>query len=148
MIAFRDARRADVAEIVALLRDDGLGAAREGADLAPYLAAFERIDANPAHALVVGEADGAVVGCYQLSFLAGLSLRGALRAQIESVRVAAPHRSRGIGAALVADAEARSRAAGCRLIQLTTHRSRTRAHAFYERLGYVPSHVGFKRPLD
>ena len=36
----RDARRADVGAIVALLADDPLGAARESAPMAAYLAAL------------------------------------------------------------------------------------------------------------
>lgn len=47
----------------------------------------------------------------------------------------------------MADAEARARAAGCGLIQLTTNRDRVQAHAFYAREGYRPSHIGFKKPL-
>lgn len=148
MIRFREARREDVETIVALLRDDALGAGREGEDMAPYLCAFDALAANPAQVLVVGETEGEVVACYQLSILEGLSLKATRRAQIEGVRVASRLRGKGHGAALIADAEARARAAGCRLIQLTTHASRERAHAFYGRLGFTPSHVGFKRTLD
>jgi len=42
---------------------------------------------------------------------------------------------------------ARCRDRGCRMVQLSTHRSRNRAHAFYERLGFEPSHVGMKLHL-
>ena len=63
------------------------------------------------------------------------------------MRVAADLRGRGLGAALMADAEARARAAGCQLIQLTTNATRTDAHRFYARLGFTPSHIGFKKPL-
>lgn len=148
MIRFRDARREDVGAIVALLRDDALGAAREGDDLAPYLEMFDRVNANDMHRLVVGEIEGQVVACYQLSFLDGLSLGAARRAQVEGVRVAADRRGQGVGIAMMADAEERARAAGCRLIQLTSNATRGRARAFYERLGYAPSHVGFKLPLE
>ena len=48
---------------------------------------------------------------------------------------------------MMADAEARARAGGAVLIQLTSNASRTDAHRFYERLGYAPSHLGFKKPL-
>ncbi len=145
---FRDATRADVPAIVALLADDLLGHARESRELAPYLAAFDRMACNEMHQIVVGEADGTVAACYQLSILDGLSLGAARRAQVEGVRVAEMHRGRGVGAQMMADAEARARRAGCRLIQLTTNAARHRAHAFYERLGFTPSHVGFKRELD
>ena len=70
-----------------------------------------------------------------------------LRAQIEGVRVASDLRSRGIGARLMADAEDRARAAGCGLMQLTTNRTRVDAHRFYDRTGFTPSHIGYKKPL-
>lgn len=145
---WRPATRADVPQVVALLADDDLGARREVADMAPYLAAFDAMQAEGNNTLIVSEQDGAIVATYQLTFISGLSLRAARRAQVESVRVATSLRSTGIGALLMADAEARARAAGCRLIQLTTNRDRLRAHAFYARQGYVPSHIGFKKPLE
>ena len=147
MIRWRLATRDDVAAVVALLTDDDLGARREVADLAPYLAAFDAMQAEGNNHLIVGDQDGVIVATYQLTFITGLSLRAARRAQVESVRVASNLRSTGIGAALMADAEARARAAGCSLIQLTTNRERSRAHAFYARQGYEPSHFGFKKSL-
>ena len=36
---------------------------------------------------------------------------------------------------------------GATLVQVTTDRARERAQAFYARLGYDSSHVGFKRAL-
>ena len=146
---FREARREDVAAIVAMLADDALGAGREdAADLAPYLAAFDRIAADPDTQIVVGEDEtGRVVACAQLDILRGLSIRAATRAQIEGVRVAEGARGSGLGAALIAECEARARAAGATLIQLTTNRTRERAHAFYARQGYEQSHLGFKKKL-
>lgn len=147
MIRWRLAMRDDVAAVVALLTDDDLGARREVADLAPYLAAFDAMQAEGNNHLIVGDQDGVIVATYQLTFITGLSLRAARRAQVESVRVASNLRSTGIGAALMADAEARARASGCSLIQLTTNRERSLAHAFYARQGYEPTHFGFKKPL-
>ena len=102
----------------------------------------------PRSDLIVGEQDGRIVATYQISYLPGLSLKAARRAQVESVRVASDLRGRGIGAMMMADAETRSRAAGCSLIQLTTNSTRADAHRFYERLGFTPSHIGFKRNLS
>ncbi len=56
-------------------------------------------------------------------------------------------RGRRIGEALMEQVEARARSADCGLIQLTTDRQRLAAHRFYERLGYVASHVGMKKKL-
>jgi GNAT superfamily N-acetyltransferase len=36
---------------------------------------------------------------------------------------------------------------GCGLVQLTTDKSRSEAHRFYERLGFVASHEGLKLAL-
>ncbi|MCZ2860363.1 GNAT family N-acetyltransferase [Blastococcus sp. VKM Ac-2987] len=144
----RPATAADLPALVALLADDALGRHREqGADLAPYRAAFERIDADPAHLLVVAAEGSGVVGTLQLSFVPGLSRGGALRAQVEAVRVRADRRSAGLGSALFRWAIAESRRRGCGLVQLTTDRSRADAHRFYEALGFVASHVGYKLEL-
>ena len=146
-IRFRLATRTDIPAILALLRDDRLGAMREASDLDAYLTAFDRMQTEGSNHLIVGEADGTVVATYQLTFISGLSLRAARRAHIESVRVASDARGQGIGEAMIADAETRARAAGCALLQLTMNKSRTDAHRFYERVGFVPSHIGFKRDL-
>lgn len=144
---WREARREDVAAVVALLADDILGQSRERGDLDGYLAAFAAMQAEPGNRLIVAEDGGRVIACYQLTLISGLSLSAARRAQVEGVRVAADLRGRGIGAALFADAEARAREGGCSLIQLTTNAARASAHRFYERLGFTASHIGFKKPL-
>jgi len=143
----RRAHADDVPAIVTLLTDDVLGAGREVADLAPYEAAFAAVDADPAHLLVVADDGGAVVGTLQLTFLAGLSRGGTLRAQVEGVRVAAAVRGRGLGEAMLRWCADEARRRGATLVQLTTDKRRTDAHRFYARLGYVASHEGFKLEL-
>lgn len=146
-VTFRDATAADVAALVAMLADDPLGQARESGDLAPYIVAFAEIAANPMHQLIVGERDGRIVATCQLTILAGLSRQGAKRALVEAVRVVADLRGQRLGEALMAECEMRARAAGASVIQLTTDKTRLRAHAFYDRLGYSPSHIGYKKSL-
>lgn len=150
----RRATRADLPQILELLADDRLGATREDtSDMGPYERAFEAIDADPCHLLVVGELleqgkpAGPVVATFQLSFIPGLSRRGSWRSQIEAVRVSAQLRGLGIGAAMVTWAAEESRRRGCSLMQLTTHKSRRDAHRFYERLGFEASHEGMKLTL-
>ena len=143
----RRATRADVPAIVAMLADDPLGATRECAwETASqrYCDAFTEIDADPNQFLCVAEIDGAMVGTLQLTFIAGLSRNGAKRGLIEAVRVAGARRGRGIGKALVTGAIDACRARGCWVVHLTTDRSRVDAHRFYERLGFEPTHVGYK----
>lgn len=147
-VVIRRAVEADVAAVAALLADDGIGATRESADdLAPYLAAFATVDADPSELLVVAERDDGVVGTLQLSLLPGLSRRGALRAQIEGVRVAAAARDAGLGETLLRWAVDEARCRGCTLVQLTSDTRRTDAHRLYERLGFEASHLGYKLPL-
>lgn len=138
----------DVPAIVALLADDPLGATRESDDLAVYRAAFAAIDADPRQFLaVVRDADGQMRGTCQLTLIPGLSRGGATRLQIEAVRVAAPVRGQGVGAAMLEWAHEYGRQHGAVLAQLTADAQRADALRFYERLGYVPSHMGCKLAL-
>ena len=135
--------------IVALLRDDKLGAARESDDLSSYYAAFTEIDADPAQYLVaVHDEKDQVVGTMQLTLIPGLSRAAALRLQIEAVRVAQSERGTGLGTELFHWAIDYGRANGARLVQLTTDNQRPDAQRFYEKLGFVASHAGMKLPLD
>jgi GNAT superfamily N-acetyltransferase len=150
-VVLRRAEAGDLPEIVGLLAADQLGATRDGVstaeDLAAYQAAFEAIDRDPAHLLVVGQAGPDIVATMQISFLPGLARRGALRAQIEAVRVHEAYRNRGLGAAILTWAIGEARRRHCALVQLTTDKSRAGAHRFYERLGFTASHEGMKLRL-
>jgi GNAT superfamily N-acetyltransferase len=150
-VILRRAEASDLPGIVSLLAADQLGATRDGVgcaeDLAAYLAAFEAIDRDPAHLLIVAQSGPDIVATMQLSFLPGLARRGALRAQIEAVRVHRAYRNRGLGVALFTWAINESRRRHCALVQLTTDKSRTSAHRFYERLGFAATHEGMKLAL-
>jgi GNAT superfamily N-acetyltransferase len=138
----------DVPAIVAMLADDPLGAQRETPDdLAPYLAALQRLADDPNQHLVVAVREGRVVGTLQLTIIPGLSRRGATRSIIEAVRIHADERGSGLGTQLIEWAIDASRREGCHLVQLTSDKSRVDAHRFYERLGFEASHLGFKLQL-
>ena len=148
MIEYRNARAEDVSAIVALLADDTLGATREDTNnLTPYTKAFAALTAQHGNAIIVGDDNGEIVACLQLTVVPGLSRRGATRAFIEGVRVAGARRGQQIGEAIVLHAIDRARAAGARLVQLTTDNSRRDAHRFYERLGFKATHIGMKLEL-
>jgi ADP-ribose pyrophosphatase YjhB (NUDIX family)/ribosomal protein S18 acetylase RimI-like enzyme len=148
-VVLRRATADDVQAVVGLIADDQLGATREDpADLTAYLRAFAAIDADPSQLLVVVAEGAAVVGTMQLSFIPGLSRGGAMRGQVEAVRVAASHRGRRLGEQMIRWAVDESARRGCALVQLTTDKSRVDAHRFYERLGFTASHEGFKMSLD
>jgi ribosomal protein S18 acetylase RimI-like enzyme len=148
--SIRPATRNDLPVIVCLIADDGLGRGREDTSeplAACYTAAFEAMECDPNNEIVVMEHGGAIVGCLQLTFIPGLSRQGARRAQIESVRIASALRGQGLGRRLFEWAIARAKERNCRLVQLTTDKSRDNAHHFYESLGFVASHEGMKLAL-
>lgn len=150
-IAIRPARVGDLPAIVALLAQDDLGAQRETAtDPLPtsYREAFTEIDRDPAHVLVVAEADDRVVGTLQVTFLRYLTYGGGLRAQIEAVRVAQEVRGSGLGRTLVGWAVDEARRRHAHVVQLTTDARRDGAQRFYGSLGFEPSHIGMKLHLD
>ena len=147
----RRATRADLPAIVHLLADDPLGQQREhDADPLPasYYTAFEAIDQDPRHELVVLEFQKHVAGTLQLTFLPYLTYQGGTRAQIEAVRVDQRLRGQGLGQVLFEWAIKRAQQAGCHMLQLTTNAARSDAQRFYERLGFVASHLGMKLDLS
>ena len=150
-LIFRRATEADVPDIVAMLADDKLGASREttGPESLPkYLGAFRAIDADPNQFLLVVADRGRIVGTLQLTFIAGLSRGGLKRGLIEAVRVASDRRGEKLGEAMIAWAIETCRRESCGIVQLTTDKSRTDAHRFYDRLGFEPSHIGYKMMLE
>ncbi|MFJ5260636.1 GNAT family N-acetyltransferase [Streptomyces sp. NPDC088387] len=147
-LVIRRATAEDLPAIVGMLADDPVGAQRESPDdLTPYVAAFERIVADPNQHLVVAVRENQVVGTLQLTLVPGLSRQGATRSIIESVRIHADERGSGLGTQFIEWAVDESRRQGCQLVQLTSDASRTDAHRFYTRLGFEASHVGFKLQL-
>ncbi|MCZ0988171.1 GNAT family N-acetyltransferase [Streptomyces diastatochromogenes] len=147
-LEIRRATADDLPAIVAMLADDPLGAQRESPDdLTPYLAALERLNADPNQQLVAAVREGRVIGTLQLTLIPGLSRKGATRSIIEAVRIHADERGSGLGTQLIEWAVEESRRQNCQLVQLTSDSSRTDAHRFYERLGFTASHMGFKLQL-
>ena len=112
-----------------------------------YAAALAAIDADPNQEMLVAELDGESVGCFQLSYIPGLMRKGMWRGQIELVHIRADRRKLGLGSEMMRWAIERCRERGCGLVQLTSNKSRQDAHRFYVRLGFAPSHEGFKLVL-
>lgn len=145
----RRATPEDIGPLIALLSDDPISAARGDVaaddDRPAYATALTEILAEPSNDLLVVEHDGVVVGTLQLTSIPGMARRGSRRLLVEAVRVRSDLRSSGVGSTVmrwVSDIAAP--ALGAALVQLTSDAAREDAHRFYERLGYVGSHVGFK----
>jgi GNAT superfamily N-acetyltransferase len=149
-VVFRTASRADVPSIVAMLADDPLGAKRETvATPLPesYERAFDAIERDPNNELLVAEAGGELIGVLQITYIPGLTYRGAWRALIEGVRIASGVRSHGLGRHLLMAAIERARERDCCIVQLTSDKARPDAIRFYEGLGFMASHEGLKLHL-
>jgi GNAT superfamily N-acetyltransferase len=144
-VIIREAVRDDLPAIIGLLADDVLGRARDFTVVDhAYERAFAAIEADPRNLLAVADDDGELVGCMQITYIPGLGRHGAERSLIEAVRVRSDRRGRGVGSQLTTWAIDQARSRGCGLVQLTSDKSRTDAHRFYARLGFVASHEGMK----
>jgi GNAT superfamily N-acetyltransferase len=149
-VTLRQARREELPAIVRMLADDPLGEKRHRVEEplpGAYYAAFDAIVASPNNLLCVAEQNGEIVGTLQLTFIPGLDYFGAERMLIEAVRVRGDRRSAGIGKAMIARAIEIAQKRGCQRVELTSSASRKDAHRFYQRLGFVASHVGMKLML-
>jgi len=149
-VVFRLAKLDDLPAIVRLLTDDDLGSQRERYENPlpeSYFMAYEQIERDSNHELIVAELNGAVIGTLHLMFLPSISFQGGLRAQVESVRVDKLYQGQGIGSDMMKWAIERAEGRGAHVVQLTTHQSRADAHRLYERLGFKGSHLGMKLSL-
>jgi len=127
-----------------------LGSSREALEaesLPQYLNAFRVVDADANQFLLVVDDGTGIVGTLQLTFIAGLARGGLKRGLVEAVRVASDRRGEKIGEAMFAWVLEKCRRESCGIVQLTTDKSRTDAHRFYDRLGFEPSHIGYKMML-
>lgn len=97
--------------------------------------------------VLVAVLDDEVVGLCQVLVFQHFQHVGGWCCEVETVHVRSDLRGQGVGAMLLAGAEAIALERGCYRIQLTSNAARPDAHRFYERQGYVPSHQGFKKYL-
>lgn len=150
-VIIRPAEERDIDAIIALFADDSLGGHGDTVDPAArpaYRAAFEKISQSPTDMLYVAELDGQVAGTFQTTLITTMSGRGGCSLTISAVQTRADLRGRGIGSAMMRFAVARAREAGADKAQLVSSKRRVDAHRFYERAGFVSSHVGFQMKLE
>lgn len=149
-LLLRRATLADLDALMALLADDPISASRgdqaQESDLPAYERALADLIDDPANEiLLVVDAVEAVIATMQLTRIPGMARRGSTRLLVEAVRVSSSLRSGGVGSAMmrwVTDVAAP--ATDSSIVQLTSDEARVDAHRFYERLGFVGSHRGFK----
>lgn len=149
-LVIREAEESDLPSLIGLFAADTMGGHGDTTDPSAYddyLRAFRAIAISPDQTLYVAELAGEVVGTFQAMITTTLTGRGASAMIIEAVQTRADMRGQGIGAFMIEWAIAEAKGRGIRLVQLTSNAKRKDAHRFYERLGFKPSHLGFKMAL-
>lgn len=147
-VTIRDAGAADLPAVAALYA----AAFADPADVdgpGSIEAAWQRLRREaPTARVLLAEIDGQPVGTLTLFVLPMLAHGGTPAALVEAVAVDPPVQGSGIGRALMDEAMARARAAGCYKLALSSNNKRDEAHAFYERLGYQGHGVSFVAHLQ
>jgi GNAT superfamily N-acetyltransferase len=147
----RQATLDDIPAIVKLKLDGSISASDPvvGFDPLPkgYYDAFERISSDPNNRVYVVELGGTVIATLQMVYITFLAGAGQEDLQIESVYVAKEKRGQGVGRFMMEWAINEGRKRNCRRVQLTSNVKRTKAHRFYQQLGFELSHVGAKLKL-
>lgn len=142
----RPADADDFDAVTALLEE--LGRPRVSADTAAAARAVydAQIDDPAAEHLVAEDDDGAVVGFCSLHFRERLN-HASEQAWIPDLVVAPGARRRGVGRALLAEAERRARERGCHDLTLESSHHRSEAHALYEAVGMAAPGLFFGKRL-
>jgi GNAT superfamily N-acetyltransferase len=83
----------------------------------------------------------------QLTFIPYLTYIGSWRCLIEGVRIHSEFRGQGLGEQIFRWVIDRAKEKKCQLIQLTSDKQRPDALRFYEKIGFVATHEGFKLKL-
>lgn len=143
----REATEADLPRLIELLAQ--LGPEEDREDLRSplaeaYRAAFAEIDRNPHHRLLVVEDAGRIAGTAVVLIIANLSHRGRPWAVVENVVVDEAERGKRYGELLMQRTLAIAKQAGCYKLTLTSNKGRADAHRFYQRLGFIATHEGFR----
>jgi GNAT superfamily N-acetyltransferase len=145
-IEVREARLADAEEVVRLLAL--LGHPQPASDPKSRLAAF--FDQGQ-HVLVAARTPPApgspLVGVVTLHITPVMHRSGPI-GRLTAVIVDEPVRGQGFGRALVAASEAFLIERGCSMIEITSNKKRTDAHAFYEGLGYTATSFRFAKSRE
>ena len=141
-VKIRRARVSDVPRIAELSGE--LGYPTTAAEMKQR---FVLIKPASAHAVFVAECQRNVIGWIHVSITPLLEVPR--RAEVNGLIVAESHRGSGAGAALLDAAEEWARQKKCNDMSVRSNVIRDRAHAFYERQGYlhIKTQKAFRKPL-
>jgi ribosomal protein S18 acetylase RimI-like enzyme len=145
-IDVRGATLADASEVIRLLAL--LGHAQPGGDATRRLAAFlERGEQVLVAARSTSAAATPLLGAVTLHVTNVLHRPGPI-GRMTALAVDESARGQGVGTALVRAAEEIFTTRGCALIEVTSNKKRTDAHAFYEKLGYTATSFRFAKTVQ
>jgi len=107
-----------------------------------------QVNGQSGHAVYVAEADGRLIGWVHV--YVNYSLLADMPAEVAGLVVDENHRGHGLGRVLMEQAERWAQEHGCRSVRLRSNVLRSRAHVFYERLGYrvIKSQKAFCKDFD
>jgi ribosomal protein S18 acetylase RimI-like enzyme len=142
----RPATAEDFPAVAALLEDLGRPKVLGTPDEASHRSTFDSLLRSPDLFGLVAEDEGVVVGFIDVYFVPRLNFSSP-QAWVPDLIVSETARSRGVGAALLREAEALARERGAFALTLESANWRTRAHSFYERQGMLQSGKAFVKPL-
>ena len=142
-IICREATREDLPEILRLYAqpelDDGRILALNDAERL-----FERMAAYPDYRIHVALDGEAVVGTFAMLVMDNLGHMGTPSAIVEDVAVDPQRHGRGIGRAMMQHAMTLSTSKGCYKLTLSSNLKRSKAHAFYEAIGFERHGYSFR----
>jgi GNAT superfamily N-acetyltransferase len=149
-LTVRAATEADLPRLLELLDqiDDSMYSKRDDAGQAARLSVFRNIAADPRQHLLVADDDGRIVGTVHLIVIPHLGRSCKPSGLLESMVVDEAYRRKGVGAALLREAQRLALEAGCYKLALSSNLARRGAHRFYSRLGWKRSHYGFSVEPD
>jgi ribosomal protein S18 acetylase RimI-like enzyme len=147
VVLVRPASAADIASVLALYAqpdlDDG-----DVLTLDQAVALFEHFGRYPDYTLYVAEQEREIVGTFALLVMDNLGHLGAPSGIVEDVVVAPARQSSGVGRTMMRFAMERCREKRCYKLVLSSNAKRTRAHAFYESLGFERHGFSFRIDLE
>jgi GNAT superfamily N-acetyltransferase len=141
-VQVREARITDAPEVVRLLSQ--LGHVQPAGDSGARLTAFLEQGECVLVAERASSPSAPLLGVVTLHIAPVMHRAGPI-GRLSAVVVDESARGGGIGRALVAAAEVYFAARGCAMIEVTSNKARTDAHAFYARLGYTATSVRFAK---
>jgi GNAT superfamily N-acetyltransferase len=106
--------------------------------------ALAQIIKDPRQHIFVAVERKKIVGTCTLYILPRVYYSGRPFAIMDSIVVGPDAQGKGVGTHLIKEAVKTAKKAGCSQVNLTSNTQRTRAHRFYESLGFEPTYVGFK----